>query len=98
MSGACVRRARLHAADGAPIPTKQTSLLLSDRAATIVIISLAVNVPLMPSSARSAPPIGEESLRTLAQDVLAYPFLESCAVARDIVPGNVKTVRTPVIP
>ena len=42
MSGACVSRARLQAADGMPMPTKQMSLLLSARAAAMVIISLAV--------------------------------------------------------
>src|SRR6185295_18588711 len=44
MSGAWVRRARLHAADGAPMPTKQTSLLLSARDATMVIISVGVHL------------------------------------------------------
>src|SRR6185436_19137821 len=44
MLGACVRRARLQAADGAPMPTKHTSELLSARAATMVIISLGAHV------------------------------------------------------
>src|SRR6185295_4879589 len=44
MPGACVRRARLQAADGAPMPTKHTSELLSARAATMVIISFGVQV------------------------------------------------------
>src|SRR5947209_2878600 len=42
MSGACVRRARLQAAEGMPMPTKQMSLLRSARAAAIVIISVAL--------------------------------------------------------
>src|SRR5688572_19904387 len=42
MSGACVSRATLHAADGAPIPTKQTSSLVRARAAAMVIISSGV--------------------------------------------------------
>ena len=42
MSGAWVRRARLQAADGMPMPTKQMSLLRSERAAAIVITSLAL--------------------------------------------------------
>src|SRR6478752_7956546 len=42
MSGAWMSRARLQAADGMPMPTKQMSLLRSARAAAIVIISLAV--------------------------------------------------------
>jgi hypothetical protein len=35
-------RARLQAADGMPMPTKQMSLLRSARAAAIVIISVAL--------------------------------------------------------
>jgi hypothetical protein len=42
MSGACVSRARLQAADGMPMPTKHTSVLRSARAAAIVIISLGL--------------------------------------------------------
>jgi hypothetical protein len=42
MSGACVSRARLAAADGMPMPTKQTSSLRSARAAATVIISFGV--------------------------------------------------------
>src|SRR5690554_6686733 len=42
MSGACVRRATLQAAEGAPMPTKQTSSLESARAAAMVIISSGV--------------------------------------------------------
>ena len=38
-SGACVRRARLQAALGSPIPTKHTAPLRSCRAAVTVIIS-----------------------------------------------------------
>jgi hypothetical protein len=34
----------LQAADGAPMPTKHTSLLFSARAATMVIISVGVHV------------------------------------------------------
>jgi hypothetical protein len=42
MSGAWVSRATLHAADGAPMPTKQTSFDDSAREAAIVIISVGV--------------------------------------------------------
>src|SRR6188474_2442373 len=42
MCGACVRRAKFAAADGMPMPTKQTSSLLSARAAATVIISFGV--------------------------------------------------------
>src|SRR6185437_16411503 len=41
-SGACVRRARLAAADGIPMPTKHTMPLRSRRAASMVMISVAV--------------------------------------------------------
>src|SRR5690348_4453771 len=37
--GACSNRARLHAMEGRPIPTKQTSLFFNARAAEIVMIS-----------------------------------------------------------
>src|SRR5262249_46743856 len=42
MAGAWVSRARLQAADGMPMPTKQTSVGLSARDAAIVIISVGV--------------------------------------------------------
>jgi hypothetical protein len=42
MFGACVSRARLHAALGKPIPTKQTQPSHSMRAAATVIISSRV--------------------------------------------------------
>ena len=52
MSGHRVSRARLHAADGAPIPTKHTSSLDSARDAAMVIISVGVHA-LMPAAACS---------------------------------------------
>jgi hypothetical protein len=42
MRGACVSRARLQAADGMPMPTKQMSELRNARAAAIVIISVGL--------------------------------------------------------
>src|SRR4029077_1927036 len=42
MSGACVRRARFAAAEGTPMPTKQTQPGQIKRAAAIVIISSGV--------------------------------------------------------
>jgi hypothetical protein len=50
MSGAWVRRAMLQAADGAQMPTKQTSLAFSAREAAIVIISLGVKALIAQSS------------------------------------------------
>jgi hypothetical protein len=44
MPGAWVRRARLQAADGMPMPTKHTSLDLRAREAATVIISVAVKL------------------------------------------------------
>jgi hypothetical protein len=44
--GACVNRARLHAADGNPIPTKHTSSLPTQRAAATVISSSGVQARL----------------------------------------------------
>ena len=42
MRGACVNRARLHAADGSPMPTKHTSSFPTHRAAATVISSSGV--------------------------------------------------------
>jgi hypothetical protein len=42
MPGAWLSRARLAAADGMPMPTKQTSSLRNARAAAMVIISVGV--------------------------------------------------------
>ena len=50
--GACVRRARLQAALGKPMPTKQTHRSRSMRAAAMVIISSRCTQVLMPPSAR----------------------------------------------
>ena len=47
MSGAWVSRATLQAADGAPMPTKQTSALVSAREAAMVIISVGVKSALI---------------------------------------------------
>src|SRR6185503_10045322 len=48
-SGACVRRARLAAADGMPMPTKHTVPFFRRRAASIVMISVGVYWTLTPS-------------------------------------------------
>src|SRR5690348_11240726 len=83
MSGACVSRARLQAADGAPIPTKHTSSFSNARAATTVIISFGVNT---------------EGLRAFVDDVFGHPTSESLPVARDFVPRLVERVGAAVVP
>src|SRR6266852_2564345 len=100
MPGACVSRARLQAADGMPMPTKQMSLLRSARAAAIVIISVALKaiwssfsraiVRRLRNLACGTPhPSGmhREGLRPLVEHVRLYPGEERVAVARDRVPG-----------
>src|SRR5262245_20419642 len=87
MSGAWVRRARLQAADGMPMPTKQMSLLRSARAAAIVITSLALEV--MGISLRrhaQARAVDGESLRSLLEHVRLRPRQKAVAVAGDRVP------------
>src|SRR3954463_2182037 len=88
MSGAWVRRARLQAADGMPMPTKQTSLLLRARAAAIVIISAGVWVSgMMLSLGRGEPPaLVREGFRALVEHVCFHPGEKTVTVARDRVP------------
>src|SRR6476620_182910 len=110
MFGACVRRARLQAADGAPMPTKQMSVWRSARAAAIVIISVAVYVILFSLRRRitvlrrlrrlaCAHALGMhgERLRSLVQHVCLHPAQEGVALARDLVPGDVEAVVTRII-
>src|SRR4051812_30930064 len=81
MSGACVRRARLQACDGAPMPTKQTSSFLSARAAATAIIS-AVEYSNGCSS---------------FENMLLHPGQEGSPIARDRIPGSVEGVVAPVV-
>src|SRR5580704_2086952 len=88
MSGAWVRRARLQAADGAPMPTKHTSVFLSAREAAIVIISVDVWLCVMVALSMPREPLalGGKDLGPLFEHVGLHPGQESVAVARDRVP------------
>src|SRR5215469_9932435 len=97
MPGVWVRRARLHAADGAPMPTKQISLLLSARDAATVIISAGVADWLIGSSSSRLLAVGFEIRRALVQHVFLDPGREALPAPRDRVPGSVKSVGTLVI-
>src|SRR6201999_3544104 len=88
MLGACVSRARLHAADGMPMPTKHTSVDLSARDAATVIISVGVNVSAMVVSSMPAEPgalLGKH-FGALAEHIVLHPRQKPVAVARDGVP------------
>src|SRR5262245_60038671 len=90
MSGAWVRRARFAAADGMPMPTKQTSWLRRARAAAIVIISLGLKSAIVSlRGRRQAPRMRGVDLRAFFQHVLLDPGEERVAFARDCVPGLV---------
>src|SRR6476661_4777569 len=93
-SGACVRRARFAAADGMPMPTKQTVPFSRRRAASIVMISVGVYWTLVPSGmggfplARRRDAGGLHELRVVlgAQHVLLHPGGEGLAILGDAVP------------
>src|SRR6266852_963044 len=89
MPGAWVRRARLHAADGWPMPTKQTSVDLRAREAATVIISAGVKLSVISGTcggeAEPAALFGER-LRPLVEHVGLHPGQEAVAVARNDVP------------
>src|SRR3981081_3561338 len=90
MSGAWVSRARLQAADGMPMPTKQMSLLLSARAAAIVIISLAVCA--IRSSFRRAflsRGMHGDRIGAAVEHVGLHPGEKAVAIAGDRVPRNI---------
>src|SRR6185436_2345798 len=97
MSGAWVSRARLQAADGMPMPTKQMSLLRSARDAAITIISLAVWVMSLLRRHAQARGMHGECLRPLVQHVGLHPGEEAVAVACDLVPGKIEGVVARVI-
>src|SRR6478736_7883035 len=92
MPGACGRRARLHAADGSPMPTKQTSLLLTQRAAATVISSSGEYLT-------SGHPYGapRECLGIRAHHVLIDPGSKTVAFAGDGVPRQVERVISLVV-
>src|SRR6185295_16601118 len=97
MSGACVRRARLQAADGMPMPTKQMSLLRSAREAAITIISLAVWVMSLFRRNAQARGMHGERLRPFVQHVGLHPGQEAVAVAGDLVPGEIEGIVARVV-
>src|SRR5262245_34681108 len=82
MPGACVSRARLHAAEGAPMPTKHTSELLSARAATMVIISLGVHVDEADMVAAALALLVEHAHALRRRDGCREPYLRAPADLR----------------
>src|ERR1022692_3718931 len=102
--GACVARARLAAALGSPIPTKQVMPPVRARAAQAVIISSAVYaagsaasagamaagpVPFMPSSSLAG--LGaRQAARAHPRHVRVQPAQESFPVPADLVPRQVE--------
>src|SRR5690554_7769518 len=79
MSGAWVRRARLAASLGRPIPTKQVMSLVSARAAVMLIISEEVNSIVISGS-------------SFLEYVFLQPGLEQLAITGDGVPFLVEGV------
>src|SRR5215469_18439160 len=101
MSGAWMKRARFAAAEGRPIPTKQTSSLRSARAAAIVIISLdcqfsVINLFLCGLPVRRADALCKH-FRPLFQDVRPHPGKKRLALTRNGIPGDVEGVVALVI-
>src|SRR5262249_31543069 len=92
MSGAWVSRARLAAALGKPMPTKQTVPLASWRAAATVIISSAVK----PSSAMRGH-LGLAIELRAVEHVALHPGGERVALARDGVPGLVEAAVAAIV-
>src|SRR5690606_20663323 len=87
MSGAWVSRATLQAADGAPMPTKQTSSLPSARAAAMVIISSGVK------SAMTQPlHAAGEDFGAHVHDIGLHPGLKTLAIRGDLVPLEIAPV------
>src|SRR5690606_2419665 len=93
MSGACVSRATLQAADGAPMPTKQTSSFDSARAAAMVIISSAVN-----SAMEKLLHPFREYLGPHLHDILVHPGEEAVAVGGNPVPLEITPIVAAVVP
>src|SRR6266568_5743131 len=109
--GACVRRARLQARLGRPIPTNTTSPSASSRAATLAIISsgvYAASEPVIHPGTKSC--FGFEScgqswvfvqvrrpIRHAAHAVLEVA-LERVRIARDRLPRDVEIVFAIVVP
>src|SRR5690348_15523194 len=103
-SGACVRRARFAAAEGMPMPTKHTMPLRSRRAASIVMISVAV-YPVWAASGmghllrayRHGGGLQELRMVLRTEDVLLHPGEERLAISRDRVPRLAERVVADVV-
>src|SRR5690348_4546619 len=103
-SGACVRRARLAAADGMPMPTKHTMPPRSRRAASIVMISVAV-YPVWAASGMGhllraygdAGRLQELRMVLRSHHVLLHPGEERLAIARDRIPRLAERVVADVV-
>src|SRR6266513_4909282 len=107
--GACVRRARLHARFGRPIPTNTTSPSASSRAATVAMISSGEkSVAVIDSGAelRSGPePLQQPRLFRHVLEAILYAVdklieivRQFGLVARDRFPADVEIVIAVVVP
>src|SRR3954470_22227057 len=104
-SGAWVRRARLAAAEGMPMPTKHTVPFFRRRAASIVMISVGAYCRFVPSGIGDFPLARRDDARRFhefhmvlrAQHVLLHPGGEALAVLRDAVPRLAEGVVAPVV-
>src|SRR2546426_4440442 len=101
--GACVRRARLQARFGKPIPTNTTSPSASSRAATVAIISSGVKSEAVVYSGavllRRLEPLHQPGLFLHVLDAVTHAIHEFIqiarqlrAVARDRFPADVELV------
>src|SRR5580658_1768772 len=82
------------------MPTKQTSRLPRARAATMVIISLALKVAAAGVSiALLAAPraVGPVRLRAAAQHLLVHPGAEALAIAGNLIPLCIERVGAPIV-
>src|SRR3954463_4649446 len=103
-SGACVRRARFAAADGMPIPTKQTVPFLRRRDASMVMISVAVySVVLVSGICNSLARRGHagrfQELRVIlgTHHMLLHPRAERITIARHRIPRLAESVVAAVV-
>src|SRR6478736_2125971 len=104
-SGACVRRARFAAAEGMPMPTKQTVPSLSRRAASMVMISVEVYSSCWAVSGihhlllrrGDAGRLHEFRMRRRADHMLRHPLRERLAILGDAVPGLAEGVVAAIV-
>src|SRR5262249_20978904 len=93
MSGAWVSRARLHATEGAPMPTKHTSSFFSTRAAAMAIIA-AVEYSMVLFQVLL---LASLATRLGVKDLLLHPVKKCLAVPSNPIPGNIKCAVARVI-